>query len=449
MKLEEALNMIQKKTTEKYAKLMEKLDESPEEIKNQIISYIEKMIKDEKIQVPEYQYEEEELAKRIYQEMTGYSILDDYLIDKNIEEINILSWKDIKINYDDGRIERAKHHFFSAEHSIDILVRLLSRNGMTLNKTKPIQVGYLNTQTNIRITAIGEGIIDDNLGVCASIRIINPKGMTKEDFINNGECNDEMLNFLALAFKYGISECYTGETGSGKTTLMSYIMTQIPDEKRLITMEENTREYSLYKYDDEGYMINNVMHLVTRKSEKEEENITLSELLKTALTLDPNYVCVNEMKGDESYQAVAAANTGHAVISTTHASSNEDTYYRILTLCKLGLKNDISTDILLSMICKAFPIVVYIDKYFDNVRRISKITECVGLDENNQIKLKVLYQYKVDYNEEIDGKKYVYGAFEKIDPPSEKIKEIFYKNGANKKIIETYFNNKNNKRKSL
>lgn len=445
MKVEEALKIVQEKSTKQHSKLMERIDENPEEIKNQVISYIEQILKDENIQVDEYFNDEEGLAKRLYKEMSGFSILDEYLTNKNIEEINVLSWKDIRIHYDDGRVERAPLHFFNAQHCNDIFRKLLEKSGMVFNISKPIQIGYLNTQNNVRITALNEEIIDKGLGVNSSIRIINPKGMVKEDFIKKGECNDEMLNFLSLSYKYGISECFSGETGSGKTTLMSYILSQVPDDKRLITMEEKTREYNLHKYDKNGYMINNVTHLVTRESDKEDENITLSDLLKTALTLDPNYICVNEMKGEESVQAVAAANTGHAVISTTHASSNIDVYDRILFLSKQGLKNDIDTNILLNMICRAFPITVNIKMYPDKVRRIAEISECLGLTENNQIKMNTLYRFKVDYNERKDNKIYVYGNFEKVNVPSEKIKNIFYMNGADNRIINQYFYKKGQK----
>lgn len=445
MVLEEALNKIQKNTSEKYAGLIENIDKNPEDTKNQVISYIEKMIKDFEIKVPEYENNEEGLANRLYNEMAGFSVLDEFFDKENIvkiEEINILSWKDIIIYYNDGRREHSKKHFFSAQHCQDILKRLLSKNGMTMNKTKPIVVGYLQYNNfNIRITVYGEGVIDEKLGAGASIRIINPRKLKKEDFLNNGLCNDEMLGLLSLAYSSGVSMCITGETGSGKTTLMSYIMEQIPKNKRLITMEENTREYNLHTYDEEGYMTNNVVHLITRESEKEDENITLSYLLKTALTSDPNYMCVSEMKGDESVQAVASANTGHAVISTTHASSCEDTYDRILFLSKQSLKNDISTEILLRMITRAFPIVVNIVYFADNVRRINEITECIGLDDHNKVILNPLYEYKVDENRELEnGEIMVDGYFKKINEPSERIKKLFLRNGANRETMRKYFN---------
>ena len=450
LSLEDALNKIQEITTKKYANLLEDIDKKGDNVKEQVISYIEKIIKDNNYEVKEYINKEEELAQRIYNEMTGFSILDEFFDPKNIiniEEINILSWKDIIIYYNNGKRERAKNHFFSAKHSQDILKRLLSRNGMTMNKSKPIIVGYLQTNGfNIRITAFGEEIIEKNLGIGASIRIVNPRKLTKEDFLNNGLCNDEMIGFLSLAYSSGISICITGETGSGKTTFMSYLMEQIPKNKRLITMEENTREFNLHTFDEYGYMTNNVVHLITRPSEKEDENITLSYLLKTALTSDPNYMCVSEMKGDESVQAVASANTGHGVITTTHASSSEDTYDRILFLSKQSLKNDISTEILLRMITRAFPIIVNIQYYADNTRRIAEITECTGLDEHNRLIINPIYEFEVSQNTKLDnGEIEVDGYFKKNNIPSEKIKKLFLRNGATSQVINTYFTKKQQK----
>ena len=443
LKLEDALHKIQQLSTSKYADLIKDIDKNPEDVKQQVISYIEKLIVDNNFKVKEYDNETEELAKRIYKEMSGFSILDDFFEKENIvniEEINILSWKDIIVYYNNGKRERSKHHFFNAQHCRDILLKLLQKNNMKFNKTNPIVIGYLQiNEFNIRITVISEPIVDKKLGACASIRIINPRKMQKDDFLNNGLCNDEMLNILCLLYRCYVSMVIIGETGSGKTTLMSYVMEQIPKDKRLITMEENTREYNLHTYDDNGYMTNNVMHLITRESEKDSENITLSYLLKTALTSHPDYLCVSEMKGDESVQAVASANTGHPVIGTTHASSDIDAYYRILFLSKQSLKNDINTEILLNMICRAFPIVVNIKYYADNIRRISQISECIGLDKNNNIIINPLYKFEVKENIEENGKIIVDGYFKKINPPSNNIKEKFLENGITKKVLNVYF----------
>lgn len=445
MQLEEIVKTVQTIAIEKYTNLMSDIDNQNIN-KEQVLAYILKIIKDKELKSKEYE-DDDELAERIYKEFTGYSILDEMFLNKEIEEINILSWRDIIINYNNGTQKRSGEYFFSANHEKDIVKRLLSKNGMNLNKSNPIETGYLqysgylqNYKTNIRITAIGEGVAEDELGFVCSIRIINPKKMTKEDFINGGLCNDEMLNFLTFAFKYGVSMCITGETGSGKTTLMSYIMEQIPDEKRLITLEENTREYNLHKYDKDGFMVNNVVHLITKlNNEKESENITLKKLVQKTLTLDPNYICVSEMKGDESYQAVVCANTGHTVITTTHSSSCEDTYFRILTLSKQSMTNDISTGTLMTMISRGFPIIVNIRVFPDKIRRINEITECEGWDSNGNLKIKTLYKYKVAYNEREDDKIVVYGNFEKPNHPTEKMKELFINGGATDDIIKRYF----------
>ena len=137
-----------------------------------------------------------------------------------------------------------------------------------------------------------------------------------------------------MCFNHGVSMCITGATSSGKTTLMSWILGGVPYNKRIVTIEQGCREFDLTAEDEEGTVLNNVVHLVTRFSDDPKQNINMVKLLETTLTINPDCIAVAEMKGGESMQAINAANTGHAVITTTHANSCEDTYYRMVTLCK-------------------------------------------------------------------------------------------------------------------
>ena len=169
--------------------------------------------------------------------------------------------------------------------------------------------------------------------MAASIRIVNPKKLSRDDFISYGTATAEMLDFLTEVLRFGLSICVTGSTGSGKTTLMSWILSTIPNEKRIFTIENGCREFDLVKEDAEGNVINNVVHTVTRFSDDPKQNYDQERLLEFALTCNPDIVCVGEMKSAEAFAAQEAARTGHAVITTTHANSCKATYYRMVTLC--------------------------------------------------------------------------------------------------------------------
>ena len=132
-------------------------------------------------------------------------------------------------------------------------------------------------------------------------------------------CTEEIYEFLAISFVHGISQVYAGATGSGKTTIMADIMSNIPDHRRLITIEKSVREFDLVKRDENGEKINNVVHLVTYESDDSTRCVTMQDLLTKCLTMHPDAICVAEMKNEEAWEAQEAARTGHTVLTTTNA----------------------------------------------------------------------------------------------------------------------------------
>ena len=104
----------------------------------------------------------------------------------------------------------------------------------------------------IRITVSGSAVLDKAVGIACSIRFVNPSDLKKHDLIRFGSATEEMLDFLSLAYRYGASMLLAGETDAGKTTLMSIIMDIIPDNKKLITIENGNREFNKVKRDKDG-----------------------------------------------------------------------------------------------------------------------------------------------------------------------------------------------------
>lgn len=424
------LQDVQEYISNKYSNL---ISDNPEEQREQIKSYISKYIMDYSLGVEGLSFDE--LIEKIYSEMAEFSFLTKYLFRKDVEEININQWKDIKITYTNGEILPTKDKFNSPEHAIDVLRRLLHKSGMILDNSQPIVRGHLSNK--IRITVFGTGVIDDDKGISASIRIVNPQKLSKGDFVNNGTATEEMLDFLSICLRYGISMCATGATSSGKTTLMSWLLSTIPDDKRIFTIENGTREFDLVKTDKEGNAINNVVHTVTRYSEDKKQNIEQEKLLESALTFNPDYICVAEMKGEESFAAQEAARTGHAVITTTHANSCEATYFRMMTLCKM--KYDINDETLYSLVTEAFPIVLFTKKLEDNSRKIMEITECEILP-NGKRKIHTLFRYHIKENKVIDGKVKIIGYYEKINDISKNLKKRLLENGMPLSVLKSLLN---------
>ena len=423
MDFTEVLRRVQEHISKNYAILI--TDDGVAESKVKLKSYIKKYIEANQLKVDGYN--SSSLIDRLYMEMAEFSFLTKYLERDDIEEINVNSFDDIKVTYSNGEIKPADEHFNSPTHAMDVIRRLLHQSGMILDSSQPIVVGHLSDK--IRITAIARGIVDKDVGVSVSIRIINPRKLSKADFIRNDTASAEMLDFLTLTHRYGESICFTGATSSGKTTLMSYVLSTLPNNKRLFTIENGTREFNLIKKNDQGEVINNVIHTVTRQSDDPKQSITMAKLLETALTVNPDYICVAEMKSDEAFYAQESARSGHGVSTTIHANSCVATYYRMVTLCKQ--KYDMDEKTLYNLVTEAFPIIAFCKKLEDNTRHIMEITECL-IKEDGSREIRTLYKYNVVDNVEVDGRSKIIGQYEMVNKPSEVMQKRLLENGISK-----------------
>ena len=206
------------------------------------------------------------------------------------------SWRDIEIQYSGGLTEKLKEHFESPEHAVAMIRRMLHISGTVLDNSNPVVTGHLSK--NIRIAAMKSPVVDEDVGVAASIRIVNPQSMKKSDFVRGGTATAQMLDFLSMCLRYGISICVAGATSSGKTTVAGWLLTTIPDNKRVFTIESGSREVDLVREKD-GQVINSVVHTLTRDSENERQCITQISLLDISLRFNPDLVFVGEMRGGD------------------------------------------------------------------------------------------------------------------------------------------------------
>lgn len=125
---------------------------------------------------------------------------------------------------------------------------------------------------SLPIAVLKTPLVDEDVGVCASIRIVNPQNMQKEDFVRGGTATGPMLDFLSACLRYGVSVCVAGATGSGKTTVAGWLLTTIPDHKRIFTIENGSRELDLVR-EKNGRVTNSVIHTITRESENAKQSV--------------------------------------------------------------------------------------------------------------------------------------------------------------------------------
>ena len=151
--------------------------EGGDEAREQLKRYIAKFVQDKRIAVSGMTADE--LINAIYSEMAEYGFLTKYIYSEGIEEININSWRDVEVQYSDGRNEKLSEHFDSPEHAINVIRRMLHASGMVLDNASPTVTGHLTRNT--RIAAVKTPVVDEDVGVAASIRIVNRQTLTRED----------------------------------------------------------------------------------------------------------------------------------------------------------------------------------------------------------------------------------------------------------------------------
>lgn len=420
------LKEVQEYISSKYAALL--MEPDGDEVKSQIKRYMKKYIQDYRIAVNGMDMET--LIENLYTEMAEFSFLTKYIFGTGIEEIDINSWRDIEVQYSDGRNEKLEEHFDSPEHAVNVVRRMLHVSGMVLDNASPAVLGHLSK--NIRIAVLKAPLVDEDVGVAASIRIVNPQSMKKSDFVNGETATEEMLDFLAECIRYGISVCVAGATSSGKTTLAGWLLTTIPDSKRIFTIENGSRELDLVREKD-GRVTNRVIHTLTRDSENQRQSIDQDTLLDMALRFNPEIICVGEMRSSEAYSAQEAARTGHTVLTTIHSNSCEATYRRMVTLCKR--KYDISDETLMGLVTEAFPVIVFAKQLENKKRKIMEIMECEILPDGSR-DFHTLFHYKIAENRMEGDYFLISGMHEKVSGLSKGLKKRFLENGMPKERLE-------------
>ena len=422
----EVLEEVQEYISGKYSKLMTEAEN--EEVKEQIKRYIRQYLSDYRLSVSGMSMDE--LVDALYTEMAEFSFLTKYIFGSGVEEIDINSWKDIEIQYSNGRNEKCEEHFDSPDHAINVVRRMLHVSGQVLDNASPTVTGQLGK--NIRIAVMKTPIVDEDVGVAASIRIVNPQNLQMEDFLRSETATEEMLNFLAMCIRYGISVCVAGATSSGKTTLTGWLLTTIPDEKRIFTIENGSRELALVKERD-GKVVNSVIHTLTRPSENQNMDVSQEDLLDMALRFNPEIICVGEMRSSEAYAAQESARTGHTVITTIHSNSCEATYARMVTLCKRV--SDMSDEALMKLVTEAFPIVVFAKQLDNKKRKVMEIMECEikpdGTRQNH-----TLFRYNIRENRREGNRCIIEGEHVKEEPISKSLQKRFISNGMPAEVLK-------------
>lgn len=330
--------------------------------------------------------------RKIFNDIKRLDILQELIEDDGITEIMVNGWDAIFVERA-GRISKLDKHFDNPKRLTDIVQRIAASSNKIINEAVPISDTRLADGSRVNIVMNPVAIN----GPIVTIRKFYDTPLSIERMIEIGSINREAAEFLRklVVAKYNIF--VSGGTGSGKTTFLNMLSNYIPGDERVITIEDSA-ELKLVN-------IANLVRLEARSANIEGRNeITIRDLIKSALRMRPDRIIVGEVRGSEAVDMLQAMNTGHAgSLSTGHANGPEDMMLRLETMVLMGM--DMPVAAIRGQIASAIDIVVHLGRLRDKTRRVLSINEIVGI-ENGAVKLNCLYEFK---EEGVDEKNKIIG----------------------------------------
>ncbi len=335
------------------------------------------------------------LITELTDEVLGFGPLEQLLRDDSISEIMINNYKTIFVEKE-GKCIKLKEIIFEDEtHLLHVIRRITLRIGRRIDHGSPMVDARLPDGS--RVNAIIPPLALD--GCVVTIRKFPKKALLMDDLVQYGALTKKMATFLAGCVKGKLNTLVAGGTGSGKTTLLNCLSSYIPNEERVITIEDSA-ELRIHSY------IEHVVRLETRPANAEGQGlVTARDLVKNALRMRPNRIVVGECRAGEAVDMLQAMNTGHeGSMTTLHANTTRDTLKRLETLVLMsGL--DLPLKTVREMISSTVQIVALQSRFSDGSRRVKQISEIVGM-EGETITSQDIFVFKqtgVDANGKIIG----------------------------------------------
>lgn len=223
-------------------------------------------------------------------------------------------------------------------------------------------------------------------GTTVAIRKFSKEKLTLKDMINFGSVSEMGARFLDICMFLGKNILVSGGTGSGKTTMLNVLGGRIPKTQRLIIIEDAA---------ELQVKADHVVNFETRKADpmKGVDEVTIRDLVISAMRLRPDRIIVGEVRGDEALDLVQVMNTGHdGSMGTVHANNPIDACTRLETLCLMG-ETKIPPDAIRKMVGSALQVIVQCNRYHDGGRRTSHISEVLGVDSDGNYIVKDIFKW--------------------------------------------------------
>jgi len=323
----------------------------------------------------------QQLIDELTDEALGLGPLERLLADETITEIMVVDPHTIYVEQS-GRIRLTDLHFTDEESARAVLERIVMPLGRRIDESSPMLDARLKDGS--RVNAIIQPL--SLRGTCITIRKFAERPFTVRDLITNGTMSERMARFLQRAVRVRKNILVSGGTGSGKTTLLNVLSASIPDAERIVTIEDSA-ELQLGQP--------HVVSLESRPPNMEGRGeVTIRDLVRNAMRMRPDRIIVGEVRGAEALDMLQAMNTGHdGSMTTIHANSSREALKRAEVLALMA-GVDLPTRAIREQMSLAMNISVHETRFADGSRRITSVSEVVGIDDYGEIEVREIFGFR-------------------------------------------------------
>lgn len=320
------------------------------------------------------------LRKELFHSLRGLDILQSFVEDSTVTEIMINGTEPIFVEQK-GVLRQVEVRFESVERLQDVIQRIVAGCNRVVNEASPIVDARLANGSRVNIVMQPVALN----GPIVTIRRFPDKPITMERLVEIGSLTPEAAEFLQKLVLAGYNIFVSGGTGSGKTTFLNALSAYISSKERVITIEDSA-ELQL-----QG--IPNLVRLETRNSNVEGcREISIRELIRSALRMRPDRIIVGEVRGAEAIDMLQCLNTGHdGSMSTGHANSARDMLARLENMVLMGMELPLAA--IRQQIASGLDVIVHLGRLRDKSRRVLEIVEVTGFEEG-MVQLNPLYAFE-------------------------------------------------------
>ena len=319
------------------------------------------------------------LKKALFDSFRRLDILQELVEDPSITEIMVNGTEGIFVEQN-GRLIRLEKQFDSREQLEDLIQQIVSRVNRTVNLASPIADARLEGGSRVHVVLAPVAIN----GPVLTIRKF-PEPFTMERLTAQGSISEEAAGVLKVLVRAGYNMFISGGTGSGKTTFLNALSGFIPQQERIITIEDSAELQIPH--------ISNLVRLETRAESRDGvREISMRDLIRASLRMRPDRIIVGEVRGAEALEMLQAMNTGHdGSLSTGHGNSSRDMLTRLETMVLMAA--DLPMAAVQHQIASAIDIMIHVGRLRDRSRKVLEISEVLGY-EKGEIQLGTLYRFQ-------------------------------------------------------